>query len=199
VSASKDDGAPEETSERVRAAAADALAHCPAVVEVETIPNGIQKNGEIKKVELRPVVFPNDFYVRVNQVPREQLVANARGVLVAWQNTNAAMSPPLSMPNSQRAGSVSNVFANAFGVGGPTPLVATGTPVTGAPVAAKAPTRQVSLYEVISGRYNRPEPNVSGLGEYVTPASATTPARGANGYVTVETPATPGTPRTYRP
>ncbi len=155
VSASDKDGAPAERSDRVRAAAADALAHCPLIQkEIE-----IEKNGEIKKTQ---AVDSKEFYGQ--QMQREQVVASARGVLVSLQKANSSPvgAPPGPVPPiHQRTGSLSGIVANAIGPNSP---VAEPTPVA-------ALTKPVSLLELIAARNAKQENIVS--------VSTPTPAPGA--------------------
>ncbi len=136
VSGSDKDGSPVERSDRVRAAAADALARCPLIQkEIEK-----EKNGEIKKTE---GVDPRDYYRNVAQMPREQVVASARGLLVSLQNVNnpaTSASPGAVAPSYQRSGSLSGIVANAFG----------NTHVAPAPVSVRVPSKPQLPYEVVT-------------------------------------------------
>jgi len=78
VTGSKEDGSPAERSDRVRAAASDALARCP-LLQAEP---GTTPNGDIKKVES----------ITPTPMQREQIAATARGLLVTMQANNGSTS-----------------------------------------------------------------------------------------------------------
>jgi hypothetical protein len=132
VSSSDKDGAPAERSDRVRAAAADALARCPLIQKEIDFKNG----EEIKKVQAVQ--------------PREAVVVNARGLLVGLQQANAAPAAVASAipPIHVRSGSLSGIYANAIG---------STSSVLEAPVTAKAQPKSVSLYEVMTARNAKQE------------------------------------------
>jgi hypothetical protein len=106
-----DKDAPAERSDRVRAAAADALARCPLIMQ--EIEDG-KKNGDIKKTEaVDPTV---QFYARVGQMPREDVLASARNVLASLQQANKtpAAGAAAIAPIAPRTNSVSAIISNAF-------------------------------------------------------------------------------------
>jgi hypothetical protein len=118
----KKDNFPIEKSERVRAAAADALARCP-LIERPVDPDVKEKDE--RKVDARPILDPKAYYERVAQLPREQLVANARAVLVSMQQGGKAQpiaasanSPTVSAAPvagiNQRPAGLAGLFANAI-------------------------------------------------------------------------------------
>jgi hypothetical protein len=127
VTGSDKDGNPPERSDRVRAAAADALARCPMLEEPEGTD---KKNVDDKKTEA-PRVNPNQFYGRAAQIPHEPIAPSARGVLVSLQErgksqtagmaTGSVAQSGAAVPASapipaiyQRPGSISGIVANAF-------------------------------------------------------------------------------------
>lgn len=144
VSGSDKDGAPAERSDRVRAAAADALARCPLIQkEIEE-----KQNEDIKKTER---IDPREYYRKLAQVPREQVVSSARGLLVSLQNVNNTANTGAVAAPSQRSGSLSAIVANAFGNTQASPVV----------ITARAQTKPLSLYELITTRNSSTE--------YITP------------------------------
>jgi hypothetical protein len=114
VEGSDKDGAPKERSDRVRAAAADALARCPMLAK-ETD----KDKDKIKKTQATDV---KDFYAKVTPADREQIVKSARGVLVSLNAANrgeaVGTNPGSSQiaPIHQRVGSLSGIVSNAFAV-----------------------------------------------------------------------------------
>jgi hypothetical protein len=112
VTGSKEDGAPSERSDRVRAAAGDALARCPAM-------------------QAEPGTTPDDGIKKVEATQREQIAATARGLLVSMQLNNGSTIEPGNaaplMPG--RAGSLAAILNIA--VNPPT--------VVQAPTVARAP------------------------------------------------------------
>jgi hypothetical protein len=117
----KTDPNPAEHSERVRAAAAEALSHCVIVQPVELAPP-----APLQKVE----AFPNDasdeaYYKRIVRLPREQVVASARAVLVSLQKPTKD-HVTAAIPTGTAAAPAS-------------PQVGQGSPQTPAPVASAAP------------------------------------------------------------
>jgi hypothetical protein len=118
------DGAPPERSDRVRAAAADALARCPMLQKELELK---EKDGDIKKTE---AVNPGEFYKRTGQASREQIIASARGVLLSLQQANkaGAAAPNAVAPITPRANSMSALFSHALsanaGTGSPTGTMA---------------------------------------------------------------------------
>lgn len=111
VTGSKADGFPAERSERVRAAAAEALARCPLV---ETIPEEIKK--DIKKVDAGPM-DSSDYYKRVAQMPREQVLASARATLASVQTSARAPMATQSADGSpvrRRPGNLADILSNTF-------------------------------------------------------------------------------------
>lgn len=156
ITMSDKDGAPPERSDRVRAAAADALARCPMLQkEIELK----EKNGDIKKTE---GVDPGEFYRRASQASREQVIASARGVLVSLQQANKALPSGTAStvaPIHQRSGSLSGMFANAF-----TPTSPVLAPVP-APVMAPTQTKPQSLFELVTARNTKQE--------FIVPAAPT--------------------------
>ena len=126
----KTDIFPIEKSDRVRAAAADALARCPLIEKVIDV----QTEKNEKKVDAQPILDPKAYYERVAQLPREQVAANARAVLVSLQQggkaqpvgtganaTTVAAAPVPSM--HQRPAGLAGVFANAFAPEAPTAVI----------------------------------------------------------------------------
>ncbi len=125
----KTDPNPPERSERVRAAAAEALARCPMVLEPKKEDKLLTKNPS-------PNLEPAEYYKKIAQMPREDVAASARAVLVSLQQagklTSATVSPanpgaasvtslPTAAPIPQRPTSVSGIVANAFAPTGPGP------------------------------------------------------------------------------
>jgi hypothetical protein len=131
----KKDKFPIEKSDRVRAAAADALARCPLIEKAIDI----EKEKNEKKVDVRPILDPKEYYQRVAQLPREQVVAGARAVLVSLQqggkaqpvgtNANAATVSAAPVPAiHQRPAGLAGLVANAFA---PEPNAANSTSAPG--------------------------------------------------------------------
>jgi hypothetical protein len=206
VTGSKADGFPAERSERVRAAAAAALARCPLV---ETI---IEKDKiDIKKTEAPS--NPKDYYAKVAQLPRGQVTASAKAALMSLQtggrvpmttsegDTQMMQTPPIH----RRPGNLFGVLSNATVIARPEQAV----PMT--PMATIEPERPMPI--VVQNQPKPPAPNslptlppvtnVSGLKvELKSPVPATNPnvIRQQTGWVTVETPpATIGAPMPVSP
>jgi hypothetical protein len=116
VEGSDKDGAPKERSDRVRAAATDALARCPMLMKEQED----KRDDELKKVQATNV---KDYYARVTPADREQIVASARGVLASLNAMNNANhnSPAASSiaPIQQRPSSLSGIVAHAFSADAP--------------------------------------------------------------------------------
>jgi hypothetical protein len=145
VTMSDKDGAPPERSDRVRAAAADALAACP-LIEKEIETDG--KNGDIKKTQA--VQTKADYYSRVTPAQGEQIVASARGILVSLQQANkgpTSTPAPAVPPIHHRAGSLSEIVANALNP------VSTAPP----PLTEKVQAKPASLYELVAARNAKQE------------------------------------------
>jgi hypothetical protein len=118
----KKDIFPIEKSDRVRAAAADALARCPLVEKAIDI--DIKDKNE-KKVDARPILDPKEYYKRVAEMPREKVLADARAVLVSLQqggkaqpvgpngNTGAVLAATVPAIH-QRSTGLAGLVANAF-------------------------------------------------------------------------------------
>ena len=141
VTGGTDDGFPAEHSDRVRAAAADALSHCvlPAAAP--------QKEGDKEQrnvfAPIPPVpTDPTAYYKAVSQqVSREDAVENARAVLAQMQTTGRTPAVVYPISNQQRRpGSVADIFSNAF-MRESRPVVASAAP---APAKAQAPYSQTS-------------------------------------------------------
>jgi hypothetical protein len=216
VTGSKADGFPEEKSDRVRAAAAEALARCPLV---ETI---VEKDKiEIRKTDAKPI-DPKDFYARVNDLPRQQVTAAARGALVSVNNAGkpavagfgsdgaASQAPPIH----RRPGSLVGVLANTFNLhdgAAPAepdfPQHVAMPPVTSAPapvvVAPVVPARITPVAPVTPVAAPVKAPAPSGLKvEIMPPIPASNPnaIRQTTGWVTVvNAPATIGAPMPIGP
>jgi len=107
ITGSKEDKFPSERSERVRAAAIEALARCPMPVNGDH--KDPEKNG-IKKADLTPSTDPKEYYSRVAEMPRAEVVASARATLANAQGGRMAMNGAAP----QRAGNLSAILANAF-------------------------------------------------------------------------------------
>jgi hypothetical protein len=117
ITSSDADGFPKERSDRVRAAATDALMRCPLMLEEG------KKEG-MQKVDAGPV-DPTDFYKSVGLMSHNKVVASARAVLTSMQDAkkdpaaNAGTTPPASgvaPPPAihQRPGSLSGIVTHAF-------------------------------------------------------------------------------------
>ena len=123
VEGSDKDGAPRERSDRVRAAAADALARCPMLQK--EIENG--KDGDLKKVQATDA---KKYYGKLTPADRDQIVSSARGLLVSLNNTNNNMPAANNAvaTNNQnrtippRSGSLSGIFSNAISTNGEPPI-----------------------------------------------------------------------------
>ena len=151
------DGAPMERSDRVRAAAADALARCPLLKKE------VEGNGGEKKTE---AVDPAKYYERIDQASRDKVVASARGVLVSLQQANRDPSTSTVRPIHQRSGSLSGIVANSFGPANHAPAPAT--------AHAQATAKPLSVYELVTSRKTKPE-YVPIKPDYVSPARAEYP------------------------
>lgn len=99
----KTDPNPVERSHRVRAAAAEALARCVMTAQPE-MPQEKQL-----KVEAPPS-DPEEYYKQVAKLPRDQVVANARAVLVSMQKS-AGAKPVEAIPTSTASTSVASLSA----------------------------------------------------------------------------------------
>jgi hypothetical protein len=111
----KTDPNPVERSDRVRAVAAEALSRCVMSQPVE------DPREKVQKTEAAPTVDPADYYKKIAQTPRDQVVAGARAALVSMQK------PVKAQPVGQGAG---------------VPASAAAAPVTAAPGAVGAPVGQ---------------------------------------------------------
>jgi len=121
VSGSNADGFPAERSDRVRAAAAEALARCPIIETEEGKTNG----KPLTRNMLSPNVNPAEYYkTKVAQMTDEQIIASARGTLANVQQAQATRAPnePTGVVNAssapayhQRPGTLAGIVANAFG------------------------------------------------------------------------------------
>jgi hypothetical protein len=132
VSGSNADGFPAERSDRVRAAAAEALARCPLI---ETPIDDKKGTEQVRGNELSPDVDPTDYYKKVSRMKSDQIIASARATLAKLEKANkeqetapantqgtvAASGAPVVQ---QRAGSIAGIVSNAFG-GSPDPAVRT--------------------------------------------------------------------------
>ncbi len=133
VSGGTDDGFPSEHSDRVRAAAADALSGC-------VLPVTPQKEAEKEHQNVRAPAptDPATYYHNVAQMPRDEVVASAQAVLAHLQTPGqktAVVAYPVSN-QQRRPGSVAGIFSNAFAPQSG-PVVANATPApANAPVAA---------------------------------------------------------------
>lgn len=118
----KTDPHPPERSERVRAAAAEALARCP-IKEAPKI--------DEKKLTSNQNVTPADYYKKVAAMPRGEVTAQARAVLVSLQQqqngksatpptTETGVAAPVVAPLASRPSSISGIFTNAFAPGAAT-------------------------------------------------------------------------------
>ncbi len=172
VSGSDKDGAPAERSDRVRAAAADALARCPLIQKIIEEEKG--KDGEIKKTE---GIDPREYYRKLAQSQREQVVASARGLLVNLQQANNT-APSAAPANPQRSGNLADIIAHAFG----------NTHAVSAPVTVTSQAKPLSLYEIVTTR--------NSSREYIVPAGPTRIIP-ANPETIVSAPVT--RPQTYVP
>lgn len=120
----KTDPNPVEKSERVRAVAAEALARCPMIADPK-------KDEKLLTSNPSPNLEPAEYYKKIAQMPRDEVLAGARAVLVSMQKngklTPASMesagSPVGSAvaPIPQRATSVSGIVASAFAPSGEGP------------------------------------------------------------------------------
>jgi hypothetical protein len=112
VEQSNKDGAPIERSDRVRAAAADALARCPIIPKED---GGI-KDGEIKKAQ---AAEPNTNYAHM--IPGDHTVNTARGLLVGLDGERAQPIVPVNprIPTvvvQQRPHSLGAIMSSAMAV-----------------------------------------------------------------------------------
>jgi hypothetical protein len=113
----KTDPFPVERSDRVRAVAAEALAHCPI------ISNESRKDDKIVKADVNRNVDPAEYYKKVADAPREDVVASARAVLASLQKGKAPIAdsgtaaPPAPQAVTPRNNSVSGIVASAFAPG----------------------------------------------------------------------------------
>jgi len=117
VAGKSDDGAPVERSERVRAAALEALERCPLM-------NGdpeIKKKSTLTKNETNPSVDPKEYYKKVGQMSEEQVLASARATLVSMkergkvQIVGGGVHPSSLTPSApQRPGSLAGIVNHAF-------------------------------------------------------------------------------------
>lgn len=115
----KTDPNPVELSDRVRAAAAEALARCPAIHKEP-------RKGEMLLLKANPIpsTNPKVYYAQLAQMPPDEVAASARAVLMSFQdvgspppaNTEAAnvANVPLAPPTRPNGSNVSDIFAHAF-------------------------------------------------------------------------------------
>jgi hypothetical protein len=109
-----------ETSERVKAAAADALSQCEVVI-VPTIQQQDEKKvEELKKVELTPA----------------EIIERARDALARYRAATPMADPAPHTPSSPRPTSVAAILSNAFTPGARTPVETAAPP---SPEDAPAP------------------------------------------------------------
>jgi len=120
----KTDPHPVERSDRVRAAAAEALARCPLKEDPKKIDKILTRNSNQN-------LDPKEYAKKVAQLPREEVTANARAVLASMQQANKApgangetpQAPaapgnapglPVVSTVAPRPNSVSGIVSNAF-------------------------------------------------------------------------------------
>ncbi|HZZ82799.1 MAG TPA: HEAT repeat domain-containing protein, partial [Gemmataceae bacterium] len=110
----KADKFPPERSERVKAAAADALAHCPPEEEIFEGPAPIPET--IKKASLQQAM--NHYTSPPAPMQTVETMPNSRGLLVLMQQRFAVQTANASMPTANspyhRPGSLSGIVATAL-------------------------------------------------------------------------------------
>lgn len=220
VTGSKADGFPSERSDRVRAAAADALSRCPLIETV--VPDKIDD----KKTDAGPI-DPKNYYEKVASMPRGQVVGSARSALTSLQsggkipmttvNVDGSQQTMTPAPIQRRPGTLAGLLTNTFqstpehGMPRETeqPKVNTLPAVVTAPQpmpqiqpiaqpAVSQPQMLPPMGPIVPASKATPYSSTVGLKvEIKTPVPASNPntIRQSTGWVTVETPpATIGAP-----
>jgi len=98
-----------ETSERVKTAAAEALAHCEVDVTPPIIENG-KKTDELKKVELSP----SEYHKRLREAPRAEVLEEARQALAEYRARQPGAAGTPAQAGPPRPTSVAAILSNAF-------------------------------------------------------------------------------------
>jgi hypothetical protein len=172
VTSSDADGFPKEHSDRVRAAATDALMRCPMMLEEP------KRDDKLKMTDAGPV-DPTDYYKKVSLMSHDKVVASARAALASMHGgsngaaagTDAANPAVAPIPAiHQRAGSLSGIVTNAF-----------------APETAGGGTRQPFFSGLTKALTGKQETGVSGRPENIQSVPMPTP-------IVIPTPAPIPTP-----
>jgi HEAT repeats len=137
-------GAPAEQSQRVRAAAVQALSLC---LGDEALPfldsNNPNEAAKAKKSKANPA----EYYKRAEEAPKTEMLERARQALAHAHTSEVSISSVDMVPTAQHPGSVAKIVSQAFGISGqpvsqdvreaPAPVM------TPAPKLAPAPIQDV--------------------------------------------------------
>jgi hypothetical protein len=98
-----------EGSERVKAAAAEALNRCTVVATLPEVEK--KKNGDvIKKTELNP----QEYFKRIREISQAEILDEAQQALADFRAKQPAAEEPAQRPGPTRPTSVAAILSNAF-------------------------------------------------------------------------------------
>ncbi|MBI1833034.1 MAG: HEAT repeat domain-containing protein, partial [Planctomycetes bacterium] len=122
VAGKNDDGFPIERSERVRAAALEALERCPRMQDDPPIKTD-EKKKKLTMGEGNPSVDPKAYYKKIGEMSDEQIVASARATLVSLKDrgkiqqaggNGVSSAPAFASSGPHRPSSLVGIVNHAF-------------------------------------------------------------------------------------